>query len=243
MITTIFYLLDLISIHLPLRILWSWFLMGWNSTFQFHDHWASGHNVHSCPWGTFLPYWYCCNWQTIHTVSNGYLLPQSTASRTCNYMRASFVLEWMFQKFKDVIPGSFWEFVLVRWCQESCFECPSPNGCALADRLLSCWNITFTRIACMVLAVWNYFVAREFLVCIWTCRSLILYLRCCVHLFISAFRACMACKTNKCATKINPSVDFFNWRYIQLTSVNLSLEGEGLGSFQCLKDDKNNLSL
>lgn len=143
------------------------------------------------------------------TLSNGYPLPQSTASRTCNYMRASFVLEWMFQKFKDVIPGSFWEFVLVRWCQESCFECPSPNGCALADRLLSCWNITFTRIACMVLAVWNYFVAREFLVCIWTCRSLILYLRCCVHLFISAFRACIACKTKQMCNQ-NKS---FSWLF------------------------------
>ena len=121
------------------------------------------------------------------------------------------VLFWKecFQKFKDVIPGSFWEFVLVRWCQESCFECPSPNGCALADRLLSCWNITFTRIACMVLAVWNYFVAREFLVCIWTCRSLILYLRCCVHLFISAFRACIACKTKQMCNQ-NKS---FSWLF------------------------------
>ena len=78
---------------------------------------------------------------------------------------------------------------------------PSQTGCSPAE--------ISPRIACVVLAVWNYFVAREFLVCIWTCRSLILYLRCCFHLFISAFRACMACKTKQMCNQ-NKS---FSWLF------------------------------
>ena len=78
---------------------------------------------------------------------------------------------------------------------------PSLTGCSPAE--------ISPRIACVVLAVWNYFVAREFLVCIWTCRSLIPYLRCCFHLFISAFRACMACKTKQMCNQ-NKS---FSWLF------------------------------